>query len=484
MSTLTGHTWPQQLAKRDPDAVAVVTGDGRYTTTDLFRRAAGAADWLDTVGAEKGHPVALLGWASLDSFALLIGGPLAGRPIACLGPQLTVNELVPCFDGLGATVIVADAEVLDTAHAVAALTGCRVVTLPAFEPSSRELDFEPAAESIAMILHTSGTTGKPKRVPLSQESVARQADVKSLALEMDSTTVLANAKGIHHIGGLTISLTALASNGAVIPMRRFSPQAWHDVMHLGATHAATVPSMIEMLVSGGGSWFVPSLRILQYGGAAIHPDTLRGLLRDFPSLGLVGLYGQTEGTPLCVFSPADHRRAFAGEAHLFETAGRPAPGAEIRIDQPDAHGLGEVIGRGPHIAMPGPDGWVRTGDMGRFDAEGFLRLSGRKGDMILRGGENVFPLEVERVLASHPDVREASVVGIPDRRLGQRIVAWVVPVVVDAVPDEGVLRSYCRERLAGFKVPERFVFTDKLPRNPNGKVMRSVLVERASANSS
>jgi acyl-CoA synthetase (AMP-forming)/AMP-acid ligase II len=188
----------------------------------------------------------------------------------------------------------------------------------------------------------------------------------------------------------------------------------------------------------------------------------------------VNLFGQTEGSPLATLSPEDHRAAATGQEHLLSSVGRAAPGVELTIHNPDGEGVGEVWARSPHSFVVDADGWQHTGDLGRLD-DGVLYLVGRRGDKIIRGGENVYPLEVEQVLATHPDVQDVVVVGVPDRRLGETIKAYIVPAE-GAIPEPESLRSYTRERLAGFKVPVLWEFLDEMPRNANGKIVRRALI--------
>jgi acyl-CoA synthetase (AMP-forming)/AMP-acid ligase II len=152
--------------------------------------------------------------------------------------------------------------------------------------------------------------------------------------------------------------------------------------------------------------------------------------------------------------------------------GRAAPDIELRIDRSDERGVGEVWARGFHLMRQDDNGWLHTGDAGCIDAEGYLYLSGRKGDMIIRGGENVYPQEVEQILVEHPTVRECAVVGVPDIKWGQTVRALVVATDPDAPPDPEELRAWARSQLAGFKVPTEWSFVPQLPRNAAGKVLR------------
>jgi acyl-CoA synthetase (AMP-forming)/AMP-acid ligase II len=189
----------------------------------------------------------------------------------------------------------------------------------------------------------------------------------------------------------------------------------------------------------------------------------------------VNLFGQTEGSPITCLTSADHALAIAGRPELLRSVGRPVPGLDLRIDAPDETGAGEVLARGPHLSLPGPDGWLRTGDIGRQDADGYLYLVGRTHDRIVRGGENVYPAEVEEVLERHPGVTAVGVTGVPDERLGQTIAAFVVLSDAADSPDPAALRRFARERLAGFKVPAYWYAVGSLPHSAAGKLLRREL---------
>jgi acyl-CoA synthetase (AMP-forming)/AMP-acid ligase II len=224
---------------------------------------------------------------------------------------------------------------------------------------------------------------------------------------------------------------------------------------------------------------LPALRVLQYGAAPVHPDTLRRTLAAVPTVGLVNIFGQTEGSPITCLTPADHRRIVAeSRDDLLSSVGRAAPEVEVRIEERDGSGIGEVVARADHFFAVGEDGWLHTGDLGRLDDERYLFLSGRRGDKIIRGGENVYPIEIEHVLEEHPAIREAAVVGVPDRRWGEVVKAVIVPADPRTTPDFGELRAHVRARLAGFKVPTQWEVVPSLPRNASGKLLRRDLVRQ------
>jgi acyl-CoA synthetase (AMP-forming)/AMP-acid ligase II len=214
---------------------------------------------------------------------------------------------------------------------------------------------------------------------------------------------------------------------------------------------------------------------VQYGSSSLHPDTARRVLTEHPSIKLVQQFGQTEGSPITTLSYEDHVAAIAGAPHRLRSVGRPIVGTDLRIVRADDEGVGEICSRSPHYFVPDPDGWLRTGDLGYQDDDGFVYIVGRGNDVINRGGDKIYPVEVEQVIATHPAVREVAVAGVPDRRLGSVPHAFVVAVDPDDRPDPDALFAYTRERLTGFKVPREWHFVDELPRNPSGKVLRRLL---------
>ena len=457
------------LARTDP---VVLTGDTSWSGQELARRAASAADWLRDLGTPAGLAVPALLSATPQALALVIGGAGTDRPIAPLNPRLTVRELTACLAGWPGDLLVAEPARAALATAAAAATGRRLVLLPELPPAAEPLDPARAAGATALVLHTSGTTGVPKPVVVSDERLAARARHNAALLDLGPEGRYATASPFHHIAGIGMLAVALGAGAAVALTPRYTPDEWVRWAALGVTHALLVPTMIVDLL-GAGRLAGPALRTLQYGAAPIRPQTLREALAALPGVRLVQFYGQTEGSPLTCLTGADHVRAAHGDEALLATVGRPADGVELRIAQPDGAGIGEVHARAAHLFHLDADGWLHTGDLGRLDPDGYLHLVGRRGDKIVRGGENIYPDEVEAVLAGHPSITDAAVVGVPDDRLGETIKALLV---VDGVrPSIEELRAYARERLAGFKVPELWEFVADLPRGPSGKLLRRTL---------
>ncbi len=472
-------------AYRGSDRPAVIGADRTVTGSGLLAAAAGAADWLESLGLPDGTPLPALVTTNADTLAMLLAGAAVGHPLAPLGPRLTAPELSGAVGGLGAQVLLYEPAFAAPAAKLARATGVRPIPVTRLPDGSDIARLAvPGADSVAAYLHTGGTTGAPKRVPLTQRVLSRRGAVLAGLTGMDGPdAVYATGSPVHHIGGLGNTLAALSAGAAVVATASFSVDWWRGLKEHAVTHALLVPSMIEMLLAEGALDAVP-LRTLIYGASPIRPETLRRVLGLLPGVQMVNLFGQTEGSPITCLTPADHALASAGRPALLQSVGRPVPGLDLRIDAPDETGAGEVLARAGHLSLPGPDGWLRTGDIGRQDADGYLYLVGRTHDRVVRGGENVYPAEVEQVLQRHPGVAAAGVVGVPDERLGQTIAAFVVPSDASHPPDAGDLRRYARERLAGFKVPAFWYTVGALPRSAVGKLLRRELAtwhERAVA---
>jgi acyl-CoA synthetase (AMP-forming)/AMP-acid ligase II len=477
-----GPTWAQMYARyAQTDRTAVVSADRSWTFRELTASAAAWAGWLDSLGLSGARPVPVFLGSSPVAYALLLAGALTGRPLAPLGDRLTVSELTACLAPLGADALVADAEHAGLGTEVAERVGLPCHVLPDAPPAEGgELDFSAPGSTIALILHTSGTTGLPKPVRFRMDRLGLRSRLYAELLGLRPDDVYSSSQQFHHLGGVALLMVAMAAGAAVVPpVTRFSEQSWTALGKLGTTHATLAPAMIERLLAEG-NLRLPRLRMITYGSSPIRPATAARLLREVPSVQLLQGYSQTEGGPITALTPDDHREGAAHHPELLASVGRAVRDTEVVIYQPDSQGVGEVWARGGHLAAPQADGWLHTGDLGRLGRGGYLFLTGRKGDMIIRGGENVYPDEVEGRLAIHPAVKEAAVVGVAHEVMGEEVVAFVVPSDTSAPPSTDDLRRFVRQELAGFKVPTRWHFIDDLPRGALGKVLRRSLRADAS----
>jgi len=348
-------------------------------------------------------------------------------------------------------------------------------------------------------MYTSGTTALPKAVLLTYNDFTAYvtANVELADGTPRGTSLL--CVPLYHIAGATNVMTNMFTGRKLVLLRQFDAGEWlRTVEKEQVTHAFLVPTMVKQLIDHPDftKYDLSSLQNLSYGGAAMPFPVVRRAIEMFPkTVGFVNAFGQTETTStLTVLGPDDHR--LDGTPHEVElrlkrlkSIGRPLPDVELKVVDDDGKDLpigeiGELWVRTPRImkgygsggshTSPLQDGWLPTRDMGWLDEDGYIFLAGRKDDMIIRGGENIAPAEVEAVIYSHPGVDEAAVIGLPDVEWGQRVAAVIVPRPgVTLTADE--VSEFCRQRLASFKKPEVIHFTDALPKNQMGKVLKKDL---------
>ncbi len=368
------------------------------------------------------------------------------------------------------------------------------------EPDETEAEVED--EDTSILMYTSGTTSLPKGVMLSfRDFTAYVTANVEMADGTDRGAALVCVP-FYHIAGTTAYMTNIWTGRRVIVMPQFDAKQWLQLVQSERiTHAFVVPTMMKQVIDEPdfASADLSSLTNLAYGGAPMPIQVIRRAIEMFPkTVGFVNAYGQTETTSsLTILGPDDHRiEGTTEEVELklkrLNSIGKPLPDVEIKVRDDDGNLLpdgqvGEIIIRTPRI-MKGyagrtddsalPDGWRATGDLGWVDHEGYVFFAGRKDDMIIRGGENIAPAEIETVLMSHPEVDETAVIGIPSEEWGQTVKAFVVRRAGTNV-SEADLADFCRSRLASFKRPEKIEFIDALPKNPLGKILRKDL--RASS---
>jgi fatty-acyl-CoA synthase len=350
-------------------------------------------------------------------------------------------------------------------------------------------------------MYTSGTTGRPKGVLLTHRSVLTNCAQVSAGLGygVDSGDRWLIVAPLFHAAAVITAFNCVAGGGCLVIQRGFDAAAVVDALSEQQISLTTlVPSMIHaclVTVPDVAERTYDTLRAIAYGGSAIAEPTLRRAIEVFGCDFYQG-FGQTESSAgLTYLTELDHRRALDGRPDLLASCGRALPGTEIRIvdeagDPLPPGAVGEIIARGPQL-MDGywnqPDetaralrgGWLWTGDAGSLDDEGYLTIRDRIRDMVITGGENVYPREIEAVLVQHDDVLDVAVIGVPDDRWGEAVHAVVVPVA-GVTGDEVSLDRHCRERLAGFKVPRSYEFVAELPRNASGKVRKTELRSRCA----
>ncbi|MBE1532843.1 class I adenylate-forming enzyme family protein [Actinomadura algeriensis] len=348
-----------------------------------------------------------------------------------------------------------------------------------------------------LILYTSGTTGRPKGAVITHGSLLASASAQAAHFGMDERDVQLGHLPFNHVGGITCTvMTALVSGGAVALLAAFGPDgALRAVERHRVTLLSAVPTMFVLML-GHDSFAerdVSSVRTCVAGGSNVEPALGEAIRRGFPGASLYGLYGLSESSGACVLSRTDD-----DPETVARTLGVAIGGFEARTVGADGAVLppgedGELQIRGGCVAagywdMPDetaeaflPDGWLATGDMALMEPDGHLVLRGRKKEMYIQGGFNVYPVEIENVLGAHPKVAMVAGFGVPDAVLGEVGCCYVVPRPDDEPPTPDELAAYCADRLADYKVPRRFVVTAEVPLTPVGKIHKALLKERHEA---
>lgn len=477
-----------------------VTGGGRdLTYSELLDGADRVASVVRAAGAD--HLVVVDSSGVVVPLALF-GSARAGVPFAPLNYRLDAARLAGLARRVSPAVAVCDPRNLatvDVAGVDAVSTAEFLDGLGAHEPIT-----DPAAadgEAPAVVLFTSGTTGEPKAAVLRHRHLVSYVlgTVEFDSAAPDEATLVSVPP--YHVAGLAVWLSAVFAGRRIVVLGDFDADAWIDTANREhITHAMVVPTMLARIVDRleARDERVPSLRTLSYGGAAMPAATIEAALERLEGTDFVNAYGLTEtSSTIAVLGPDDHRAAVASDdpavRRRLGSAGRPLPSVEVSIRDDDgtpvpAQVTGEIWVRGEQVAgeyrgtgsLLDDDGWFHTNDGGWFDDDGYLFVTGRLDDVIIRGGENISPGEIEDVLTAHPDVAAAACVGAPDDHWGEVVAAFVVTadgVTVDA--DD--LRERVRCELRSSKVPEIVTFVDELPFNENGKLLRRQLRDAASA---
>jgi acyl-CoA synthetase (AMP-forming)/AMP-acid ligase II len=481
------------VASADPDRVAI--GDPRSGITlgqlrELVDRAA------TLFGERPERPVLFAGTATPAFPVALFGAALAGRPFAPVSYRLAPGPFSELVDDQMPATLISDATTARGLRANAALTSVRAADfLPSLEeasPSGTEPDHDP--ERPAVLLHTSGTTGKPKVAVLRHRHLTSYVLNATEMLSAGAEEAALVSVPPYHIAGVAGLLTGIYSGRRIVQLPDFEAEAWvATAREQNITHAMVVPTMLARIVAvlERGEVRLPALRHLSYGGGRMPLPVIERALELLPHVGFVNAYGLTETTSsIAVLGPEDHRAAWTSPAPEVQrrlgSVGRPLPEVEIVVR--DLSGLdvpagtkGELWVRGPQVsgeyasaARVDSDGWFRTQDGGWMDRDGYVFVEGRLDDVIIRGGENLSPGEIEDVLVKHPDVVEAAVYGESDEQWGEVVVAAVV--VRDGVVLEAeAVKEWVGSHLRSSRIPARVDFLVALPRNDLGKLMRRVL---------
>jgi long-chain acyl-CoA synthetase len=484
-----------ESARRHAGRTALVQGDTRVDYAPLWAQARGYAAALRELGVKPGDRVALLCPNVLDFprayYAILALGAVV-VPVHLLG---TADETAYVLSDSGATLLVsADPERGATAGRLAGVPDTSLAELAELARTVQPLDSYASTgpEDPAVIFYTSGTTGEPKGAVLTHLNLVMNATVSAYDAHGTRTDdVVLGCLPLFHTYGQSVAMNATFRTGArlVLQPRFEAGEAIELMRRHGVTVFLGVPTMfVAMLHASGGAAALPSPRYCVSGGASLPVAVLEAFNERFRTTIYEG-YGLSETSP----SATVNQSTFGTRAG---TVGHPVWGVEVRIARADlddriellgAGELGEIVIRGHNVfagyhgrpeatAEALVDGWFRSGDLGRVDADGFISIVDRKKDLIIRGGFNVYPREIEEVLVRHPAVRQAAVIGVPDPTYGEEICAVLVAGADRPEPAEIV--DWARERLGRHKYPRRVEFVDELPMGPSFKVLKRELRRR------
>ena len=502
-AALSVHALVESAAARNPEGIYAIGADSGETLTfgELRRSCLAVGAWLRAGGVGPGDTVSFVMPNGLQTMRLLLGAMHAG---VCVNPINLVaqpEQMRYVLDHSDCSLVFVAPEWEDRIRAMAAEVARPIRVVVAAPDGAGLADAEAAGSTptpapdpgaTALLMYTSGTTGVPKGVMLTQANLAANATAIGVEHGLGAADRVLAVLPLYHINAFVVTMLApLAHGGSLAMAPRFSAaQFWRQATASECTWLNVVPTIISYLLEGDAPprESLARIRFCRSASAALPAEQHRAFEAKF-GIGIVETMGLTE-TAAPAFSnplePALRRigsvgRASGGEARVVDAV----------LDPVSDGTTGEIVIRGPHVmrgyyknpdATVGSftaDGWLRTGDLGHRDDDGFFFVTGRIKELIIKGGENIAPREIDDVLIGHPAVREAAAVGIPDRHYGQEIMACVV-LRPGSPCTEDELRTFCEQRLGRYKTPKVIRFVDSLPRGPSGKVQRLKLLDSAS----
>jgi acyl-CoA synthetase (AMP-forming)/AMP-acid ligase II len=491
----------EHRATERPDKACWIYGDRSWTWAEAWESVRRAAGGLRAEGIGRGDRIAFLDKNNPAILQLTLGGCLVGSANAIINWRLAGDELDYAINDSGARVVFVGHEfagslalIRDKLSSVekVVVVGGEDDELEAWLDAADPVDRDEAVtpDDVCLVMYSSGTTGRPKGVQLTQHNLVVHTRNALGDVAYDDGDMMLVAMPMFHVGGTSYAMFGPATGTTGYIIREVDAQLMAGGMLAGCTHAFLVPAVVAALVQAGpeAMGLFSRLKAFSYGAAPMPLPVLRTALEEWPTTSFMQVYGMTEMSGVVtILDDAAHRDADHPERLV--SAGRPIPGVEVRVVDTFTQ---EDVGRGEsgelwfrtEQSTPGylgkpqetaelltADNWVRTGDVGRLDDDGFVFVSDRVKDMIITGGENVYSPEVERVLVEHPAVLELAVIGVPDDRWGETVKAVVAFKPGQAIEPEELI-AYARERLAHYKTPTTIDVVEALPRNPSGKILK------------
>jgi len=484
-----------------PESIAVEFEGLTITYRQLDRDATRVANWLSKKGIVPGDRIAAISRNNAGILRLIFAASRLGAVLVQLNARLTVPEISFMLEDSEARLVFSDAGCSNTAQEAvirAPRCGGHYLISESGDIEALQADAPPASyaessrDAAVLQLYTSGTTGGPKGVVLTQANLLALARGGCEALgHFGSRTANLICLPIFHVGGIDWLMFALLSRSPIVLMKDVIPKAvLTALVDKEVTGMLLVPTVVRMVVEEAEqrNVSIPSLKMLTFGASPMTTELIARTRKVFPNASLYHVYGMTETSGMFTSIRVSEQR--------LESCGKPWTGSEIKVIDESGKPLGpnqvgHIICRSPQL-MPGywkrpeaneeilREGWFHTGDAGYLDEEGFLYVKDRVKDMVKTGGENVYPAEVEEALSGHPSVAEVAVIGVPDPKWDERVLA-VVRLRQGHVLDRASLEEFARRKLAGYKVPRQYETVDELPRTASGKVVKSELRARFSS---
>ena len=499
-----------------PDRDAIIFDDRRFTYGELMDRVNRLANGLADLGVQPGDRIAAMQVNCNEHIEAYFAATKLDCIFVPINFRARAEELSFMLNDSGVKVIVMGQRYQDMLNEIKPelTTLEHAVTLEGpgegfvfyedlINNSSDDERFpESDDDDTSIIMFTAGTTGTPKGVMLSHNSFSSYILANVEPVDMDDSERNILTVPLHHIAGVQAVMAAIYGGRTLVLQRQFDVEGWMQLVQDEKVHRAMmVPTMLKMLMDSEKfhDFDLSSLSVITYGAAPMPLEVIKKAIVEFPNTRFINAFGQTEtASTITMLPPEDHDikeddPEFEKKLNRLASIGKPLPDVEVKIVDEDGGDVslgetGEIVARGPRL-MKGywnreeatketlRGGWLYTGDLGYWDEDGYIFLSGRAKDFIKRGGEMIAPEEVEQIIMSHPGVDEAAIIGIYDVEWGERVRAIVVKKSnAQDLTKEDVI-EHCRPKMAGFKRPEDVVFTDELPRNPMGKVLKRVLRE-------
>ncbi len=484
-----------EYAKIQPDKIYTSFQNREMTYREFYKKAEGVAAYFQKKGYAKEDIIALYALNSDSFLVYYLGIQLGGFTAMPINTKLAAPEVEYIFSNSQAKALIYEEKIEEvihkTEHKFQDILKFDVADSVETVLAGEQMEFRPVkleANDTAVVMYTSGTTGKPKGVMLTHANIAATADIWAEALDITGEDRMLISTPLFHCAASHVFVAPVtAKGGSLIIEEAFSPDQTLDTLESERpTMFFGVPAMYSILLNRPDikNRDLSSLRLFCYGAAPMPYELIRQLKEAFPAVAVQNCYGQTENAP-AASSLKDHLAL-----EKIGSVGDALPRTEIRVVDEFGESLptgqvGEIAVKGPQV-MKGylrneeatrqaiKNGWLYSGDLGKFDEDGLLYIVDRKKDMIIRGGENVYPVEVEEVLYRVPQLLEAAVVGVPHEVYGEVPKAYAVVKAGQTISEEEV-KAYCSSQLAKYKVPVEVEFMDELPRNASGKVLKHTL---------